>query len=98
VPDEAFKGLLTPMQVARLRQAILADIEDSIRRKRAGHIARAEQASLPRKLIDDLYTAKAGGLEQAVTDALNHAGMSAARVLRQPKGKKTSASPMPTAR
>ena len=28
-PDEAFKGLLTPLQLARLRQAILADIQES---------------------------------------------------------------------
>jgi ATP-dependent DNA helicase len=84
--DSAFEGLLTPLQVVRLRQAILADIHDSIRRKRSGHIARAEQSSLPRRLIEDLYTTHGGGLEQAVTDALNHAGLSAARVLRQPHG------------
>jgi helicase len=85
-PDEAFDGILTPLQVARLRQAILADIQESIRRKRAGHLARAEQANLLRTLIDNLYTAKGGGLEQAVTDVLNHVGLSAARVFRQPYG------------
>jgi hypothetical protein len=85
-PDDAFKGLLTSLQVARLKQAILDDIEESLKRKRAGHMARADQTSLPRKLIDDLYTAKGGGLEQAVTDALNHVGLSATRVLRQPHG------------
>ena len=84
--DGAFKGLLRPVQVARLKQAILADIQESIRRKRSGHVARAEQNSLPRQLIEDLYTAKGGGLEQAVTDALNHAGLSATRLVRQPHG------------
>lgn len=85
-PDEAFKGILTPLQVMRLRQAIIADIQESLRRKRTGHLARAEQASLTRTLIDNLYSTKGGGLEQAVTDAMNHVGLSAARVLRQPHG------------
>jgi replicative superfamily II helicase len=85
-PDDAFRGLLTSLQVARLKQAILDDVEESLKRKRAGHVARAEQTNLPRKLIDDLYTAKGGGLEQAVADALSHAGLSATRVLRQPHG------------
>jgi hypothetical protein len=86
VPDEAFSGLLTPLQLARLRDAILADIHETIRRKHAGQVARAEQANLVRKLIDDLYVAKGGGLEQAVTDIFNHLGVPAARILRQPHG------------
>ena len=49
-------------------------------------MARAERANLIRKLIDDLYAAKGGGLEQAVTDILNHLGVPAARILRQPHG------------
>jgi helicase len=85
-PDEAFAGLLTSRQLGRLRQAILADIEESLKRKRAGQVARAEQAELPLKLVDELYAAKGGGLEQAVTDALNHVGLSATRVMRQPHG------------
>jgi helicase len=85
-PDKDFAGLLTPRQLARLRQAILADIEESLKRKRAGQLARAEQAELPLKLVDELYAAKGGGLEQAVTDALNHIGLSATRVVRQPHG------------
>jgi replicative superfamily II helicase len=85
-PDEAFSGLLTPLQLARLRDAILADIHETIRRKHAGQAARAEQANLVRKLIDDLYVAKGGGLEQAVTDVFNHLGVPAARILRQPHG------------
>ena len=85
-PDEDFAGLLTLRQLGRLRQAILADIEESLKRKRAGQLARAEQAELPLKLVDELYAAKSGGLEQAVTDALNHVGLSATRVVRQPHG------------
>jgi helicase len=85
-PDEAFAGLLTPLQLTRLRTAILADIHETIRRKHAGQVARAEQANLVRKLIDDLYTAKGGGLEQAVTDVFNHFGVPAARILRQAHG------------
>ena len=85
-PDEAFNGLLSPLQLARLRHAILADIQESIRRKHSGQVARAEQANLMRKLIDDLYATKGTTLEQAVADALNHVGLSATRVLRQPHG------------
>ena len=83
-PDEEFEGLLTHLQVARLRQAILADIEESLKRKRAGQIARAEQVDLPLALVNDLYTARGGGLEQAVADALTHVGLSARRIVRQP--------------
>jgi helicase len=83
-PDEEFEGLLTHLQVARLRQAILADIEESLKRKRSGQVARAEQVDLPLALVDDLYTARGGGLEQAVADALTHVGLSARRIVRQP--------------
>jgi hypothetical protein len=37
-------------------------------------------------LIENLYTATGGGLEQAVTDALVHVGLSATRLVRQPSG------------
>jgi hypothetical protein len=84
--DDVFDGLLTPLQLADLRQAILADIEESMRRKRAGHVTRAEQTTLPRKVVEELYAAEGGGLEQAVRDALTHAGISATRNLRQPHG------------
>jgi hypothetical protein len=83
---ELFEGLLTPLQLARLKQAILADLEETLQRRRAGHAARAEQAELPLRIVDDLYSATGGGLEQAVADALEHVGLSAQRVLRQPHG------------
>jgi helicase len=83
---EAFDGLLTPLQVARIKQAILDEVEESLRRRRAGQVARAEQTALPVRLIENLYTASGGGLEQAVTDALNHVGLSATRLVRQPFG------------
>jgi replicative superfamily II helicase len=83
---EAFDGLLTPLQVARIKQAILDEVEESLRRWRAGQVARTEQTALPVRLIENLYTATGGGLEQAVTDALNHVGLSAARLVRQPTG------------
>jgi helicase len=83
---EAFDGLLTPLQVARLKQAILDEAEESLRRRRAGQAARAEQTVLPVRLIEDLYMATGGGLEQAVTDALIHVGLSATRLVRQPSG------------
>jgi hypothetical protein len=83
---EAFDGLLTPLQVARLKQAILDEVEESLRRRRAGQVARAEQTALPVRLIENLYTTTGGGLEQAVTDALIHVGLSATRLVRQPSG------------
>ena len=83
---EAFDGLLTPLQVARLKQAILEEVEESLRRRRAGQVARAEQTELPVRLVENLYTATGGSLEQAVTDALIHAGLSATRLVRQPSG------------
>ncbi len=83
---EAFDGLLTPLQVARLKQAILEEVEESLRRRRAGQVARAEQTELPVRLVENLYTATGGGLEQAVTDALVHVGLSARRLVRQPSG------------
>jgi hypothetical protein len=83
---EAFDGLLTPSQVARLKQAILEEVEESLRRRRAGQVARAEQTELPVRLVENLYTATGGGLEQAVTDALIHVGLSATRLVRQPSG------------
>ena len=82
--SEAFNGILTPTQLASLRQAITRDTEESLQRRRAGHIARADDTT--RQIIANLYAASGGALEQAVTDALNHVGLSATRVLRQPHG------------
>jgi replicative superfamily II helicase len=48
-PADAFDGLLSPLQVARLKQAILDEVEESLRRCRAGQVARAEQTELPRR-------------------------------------------------
>lgn len=87
---EAFDGLLTPLQVARLKQAILDEVEESLRRRRAGQLARAEQTELPVRLIENLYTTTGGGLEQAVTDVFIHAGLSATRLVRQPPARRTS--------
>jgi helicase len=83
---DAFHGLLTPLQVGRLKQAILDEFEETLRRRRAGHVARAERTQFPVRLINDLYEATGGGLEQAVTDALVHIGLSATRLVRQPSG------------
>jgi hypothetical protein len=83
---EAFDGLLTPLQVAHLKQAILDEVEESLRRRRSGQVARAEQTELPVRLVESLYTTTGGGLEQAVTDALIHVGLSARRLVRQPSG------------
>lgn len=81
-----FDGLLTPVEVERLRSAIVAERGETLRRRRQGHIDRAERAHLDAQLIDDLYTADGGAFEQAVVDALDSAGLSVSRVLRQSHG------------
>jgi hypothetical protein len=86
VSDDALAEYLTPIQMDRLRLAIRADVEESLKRKHLGQRARAVDASLPAKLVDDLYATAGQGLEQAVTDALGHVGLSATRILRQPHG------------
>lgn len=83
---EKFEGVLSTLQVARLKAAIVAEIEESMRRRRAGHVARAEQADLPVRLVDALYAAGGRALEQAVADALTHLGLAAKRLVRQPHG------------
>src|SRR5439155_4952608 len=83
-PAKDFVGLLTPLQLARLKEAILDDTSSSLRRRQIGHLDRAERASLPARIVTELYTAKGGGLEQAVTDALQSIGLQATRVRHQP--------------
>ncbi len=86
LPDETFRGLLTPTQLDRLRKAIVEDIYASLLVRRTGQRRRAEVVDLPAKLVDDLYTTTGNGLELAVADALTHVGLSVERVLRQPSG------------
>jgi helicase len=84
--DAMIAGALTPLQLERLRAAILDDYRDSVRRLARGHVARAEQASLSARLVQNLYEARGSGLEAAVADAMTWAGLAATRVLRQPHG------------
>ncbi|HJU36256.1 MAG TPA: DEAD/DEAH box helicase [Gaiellaceae bacterium] len=81
-----FNGLLTPAEVERLRRAIVAERGETLRRRRDGHLERAQRAQLDAQLIEGLYTATGGGLEQAVTDALDAVGIPATRIVRQPQG------------
>lgn len=81
-----FEGLLKPVEVERLRTAIVAQRGETLRRRREGHLDRAERAQLDARLIDDLYATTGGALEQAVVDALESAGLAVSRVVRQPHG------------
>ena len=83
---DEFDGLLTPAEVNGLRAAIVAERGETLRRRRTAHVERAEQAALNAALIEDLYTAEGGALEQAVADALNAAGVTTRRNVRQPHG------------
>jgi hypothetical protein len=62
--DGVFGGLLTPIQLARLRKAIVDDMQESLRLRQAGQHRRAEAIDLPTKLVDDLYTTSGKGLER----------------------------------
>jgi hypothetical protein len=81
-----FDGLLRLVEVERLRTAIVAERGETLRRRRDGHLDRAERAHLDAQLIENLYAAKGAALEQAVADALEAAGLSVSRVVRQPHG------------
>jgi helicase len=81
-----FDGLLKPVEVERLRTAIVAERGETLRRRRDAHLDRAERAHLDAQLIEDLYKATGAALEQAVADALEAASLSVSRVVRQPHG------------
>lgn len=81
-----FDGLLKPVELERLRTAIVAERGETLRRRREGHLDRAERAHLDAQLIEDLYQATGAALEQAVADALESSGLSVSRVLRQSHG------------
>jgi helicase len=81
-----FDGLLKPVELDRLRTAIVAERGETLRRRREGHLDRAERAHLDAQLIEDLYQATGAALEQAVADALESSGLSVSRVLRQSHG------------
>jgi replicative superfamily II helicase len=80
---EEFEGLLTPAELAQLRAAIVAERGETLRRRRNGHIERAEQAALDAQVVDDLYRLGGAALEQAVVDALDAVGVGATRNVRQ---------------
>lgn len=81
-----FEGLLTAAEITALRAAIVSERGETLRRRRSGHVSRAEQAALDAALIEDLYTADGRALEQAVTDALNAVGVTTTRNVRQSHG------------
>jgi hypothetical protein len=82
----ALAGALSPGQVAHLKKAIHEETEATLRRFRSGHLRRSSRSGMPPGLIEALYSAKGAALEQAVEDAINTAGLNAARVVRQPAG------------
>ncbi len=83
---EAFDGLLLPLQVDRLKKAILEDEANTLRRWRAGHSDRADQTDLPKRIVDALYVAEGEDFEQAIADALSFVGLTAKRIAQQRTG------------
>jgi hypothetical protein len=69
-----------------MREAIALATRDTLRRRMADHLIRADAARLPQRLIRQLYEARHNGLEQAVHEVLTYIGLAAKRVLRQPQG------------
>ncbi len=68
--DDELDGLLTPTQALRLKAAIVAERGETLRRKQAGHLVRAEERGFKVRLVEELYTAGGAALEVAVTDSL----------------------------
>ncbi len=81
-----FDGLLRPIELERLRTAIIQERGDTLRRRREAQLERAQLASLDERLIGDLYDASGLDLEQAVADALSSTGLSVTRLTSQKKG------------
>jgi helicase len=83
---ETVQTALSVEQLERLKHAILQETEASMRRFRTGHLRRTDRSGLSTEMVESLYTAKGSGLEQAVVDAINSAGLAAVRIPRQPHG------------
>ena len=83
---EDLADVLTASQIQRLREKLAQTMRDSLRRRKAEHLIRADAAQLPRRIVHELYEAHGGGLEQAVNDALALVGLPARRIRRQPHG------------
>lgn len=81
-----FEDLLRPIELERLRAAIVGERGETLRRRHQAHQSRAQQAALDERVINDLYTANGAGLELAVADALRAAGLTVTRITRQPHG------------
>lgn len=84
--DDALEGLLTPLEAARLREAVIAERGETQTRRRRAQVERARTAALAEQLIDDLYTLAGLELEQAVADALAAVGIPATRIHEQRHG------------
>ena len=81
-----FDGLLRPVELERLRAAIIQERGDTLRRRREAQLERAQLASLEERLIRDLYDTSGLDLEQAVADALRSTGLSVTRLTNQQRG------------
>jgi len=81
-----FDGLLRPVEVDRIRTAIVQDRGESLRRRRGAHMQRAQDAAIETQLLADLYDTAGLDLEQAVADALTSVGIRVTRVTHQKRG------------
>jgi replicative superfamily II helicase len=81
-----FDGLLRPVEVDRLRTAIMQERGESLRRRRGAQVQRAQDAAIETQLLADLYDTAGLDLEQAVADALTSVGIRVTRVTHQKRG------------
>lgn len=91
IEPNQLSGVMTASQVARVKDAILRDTLESLARQRAGHVNRAQlnraqRAAVPLRIVEQLYDARGGGLEQAVLEAFQFSGVTASRIANQPHG------------
>jgi hypothetical protein len=77
---------LSPRVAQSFKETILRETAMSLRRKRSGHVRAANDAGLPARLIETIYSATGKPLEEAVRDVLQTAGLAAKRMENQPHG------------
>ncbi len=70
-PASDFVGILSPQRAERLKAAILDSIGESLGRRRAGHLARADKLPVLRPLIERVYDCHGDDLDAALDDLFN---------------------------
>ena len=78
-----FQDLLRPIEVERIRAAIVAERGETFARRRDAHLQRAQDARLHEQVIRDLYEKEGIPLEVAIADALTTTGITVEHLTQQ---------------